>query len=390
MVQRFDCEGSVSLTRRGFLKATAILSFAALPQFSLGASASDTRLLVILLRGGLDGLFAVPPVGDPQLGALRQHINPDDLHALDGFFALHPSLTTVRDLYAKGEALIVHGVSLPYTGRSHFEGQDVMETGVMTPYAIKSGWLGRALEMQGYFSGITMTLPIPLIMRGATSVEAKYPTWIASMSADVYDRLTPLWTEDAELAPIGMQIQADKALLARPPGLLVGRTNSIQTLAIEAGNRLRIGDGPRIAVLDHVGFDTHSNQPDDAAVRMREVDEAIGAFRNAIGDEVWKQTLIVTVTEFGRTAAENGSLGTDHGWGSSIFVLGGKLRRSGIVADWPGLKPINLYEGRDLMATLDARSLYGAVLSSALHLDPERIRRDVLDYAPTTIYDAYL
>ena len=389
MAKYCDCENSLSVTRRELLKASAILTFAALPELSLAKDVSETRLLVILLRGGMDGLYAVPPIGDSQLAGLRRHINPQEFHKLDGFFALHPVFGNIKGIYDQGQALLVHATSLPYTGRSHFEGQDIMETGVMRPYASQSGWLGRALDAQG-FQSITMTLPIPLILRGMATRDSVYPSWLSSMPSSVYSALAGLWAGDPELSAVGNQLIEQRDLLALKPDHYVGDVNTIQTLARDAGARLKKGEGPRIAVLDHVGFDSHANEPSDATRRMKEVDEAIGEFRKAIGDDVWKHTLIVTVTEFGRTAAENGSFGTDHGWGTSIFVMGGKLKKSGIVADWPGLKNNALFEGRDLKATTDARSLYGSIVSSALEIDPERVKREILDYTPSGKFDAYL
>ncbi|HVY21673.1 MAG TPA: DUF1501 domain-containing protein [Bauldia sp.] len=384
-----NCEGQALISRRALLQATAILSFAALPELALAKSVSDTRLLTILLRGGLDGMFALPPTGDRQLASLRPKINPDETMKLDGFFSLHPAFKNVHDMYGRGEALLVHGASLPYTGRSHFEGQNIMETGVMVPYAVKTGWMGRALEAQGYAS-VAMSLPAPLILRSHARADNFYPSWLTAPPPRLYDRVLPLWAADPSLAAVEAQIQSERATPAAPSQLHVGDRNSLNLLAAEAGRRLKRGEGPRMAVLDHVGFDTHANEPSDNGKVFGEVDAAIGAFRQTIGDEVWKDTLIVTVTEFGRTAAENGSRGTDHGWGTAIFVLGGKLKKGGVVADWPGLKSNALFEGRDLRASIDARELYGTLLSTVLELDPERIRKDVFDYQPKGTFDAYL
>lgn len=384
----FNCEGRAVISRRGFLQASVILSFAALPEFALGKEPSDTRLLTILLRGGMDGLLAMPPVGEKRLQSLRPNINPDDALPLDGFFALHPTFNNIHDLYNKGEALLVHGTSIPYTGRSHFEGQNVMESGVMTPYASQSGWMGRALDLQGYHS-VAMSLPSPLILRSAERPASFFPSWLRKLPPVAYKKVLPLWAADTTFAGFGEEITAEQDA-GMSPALQFGDKNSLSSLATEAGNRLRDGSGPRMAVLDHVGFDLHANSPRDSHRLMKDVDDAIGAFRAAIGDEVWKKTLVVTVTEFGRTVAENGSLGTDHGYGTSIFVLGGKLKKGGIIADWPGLAEKAMFEGRDLQATIDARSLYGALMSNVLDLDPELVQRQVLDYESTDIFDAYL
>lgn len=382
----FNCEGQALISRRTLLKATAILSFAALPEFTLAQAPTNTRLLTILLRGGLDGLYAMPPVGDKSLRKLRPHINPDDVRKLDGFFALHPALANVHELYKKGEALLVHGTSFPYTGRSHFEGQNIMETGVMTPYASQSGWMGRALNLQGYHS-LAGSLPLPLVLRGNNQPDNFYPSWLQAVPPTLYERVLPLWGADPALADYANQIMAPGATFASPRP---GDKNSLALLATEAGKRLKPSDGPRMAVLDHVGFDTHANEPRDNDRVIKEVDDAIGAFRAAIGDEIWKDTLVVTVTEFGRTAAENGSLGTDHGWGTAVFVLGGKLKKGGIIADWAGLKKADLFESRDVKSTIDARGLYGSVMSTVLALDPDQVRRDVIEFEKTDLFEAYL
>jgi uncharacterized protein (DUF1501 family) len=160
----------------------------------------------------------------------------------------------------------------------------------------------------------------------------------------------------------------------------VGIAVDLRTLALQAALKLQKADGPHVAVIDDVGFDTHAQETELLVPKLQEVDQAIGIFRNAVGEQVWKRTLVVTVTEFGRTAAENGSLGTDHGWGSCAFVIGGALKKAGIVADWPGLKPANLYEGRDLKATIDARSLYAAIVTSTFGIDPQIVQKEILDH----------
>ncbi len=150
MTSSFECAESIS--RRSFLRASAILTFAALPEMSFAATPGDGRLVVILLRGGMDGLFAVPPIGDPSLKGKRRHLVPDGTTKLDGLFALHPSLSNVSQFYRAGQAVIVHATSNGYTGRSHFQGQNLMETGADQPYALQTGWLGRALDISGYTS----------------------------------------------------------------------------------------------------------------------------------------------------------------------------------------------------------------------------------------------
>lgn len=379
-----------SLSRRSFLKASAVLSFASLPDLAFGADVSDTRLLVILLRGGIDGLTAMPPVGDPGLKGKRKHLLPAGLLKLDGFFALHPAFQQVHDAYQNNQAVLIHGISFPYTGRSHFEGQDIMETGVLNPFSSRTGWLGRALDVSGQRS-VGMALPVPLILRGKNTADSQYPTWISNPPDSIYQKLAPLWAADPDTAPYSEQLaKRVVAGLGEDATMDVGWTVDLRVLALQAAQKLQKADGPRVAVIDDVGFDTHAQESDLLGPKMQEVDQAIGIFKNGVGEEVWKKTLVVTVTEFGRTAAENGSLGTDHGWGSCAFVVGGALKKGGVVADWPGLNPANLYEGRDLKATIDARSLYAAIISAAFGIDPDRVQKEILEYPKDDRFASYL
>lgn len=388
MIRSFECAES-GLSRRSFLRATAILTFAGLPDLSFAANAGDGRLMVILLRGGMDGLFAMPPIGEPKLPSMRKDLLPSGLLKLDGFFALHPALQNVHDLFRQGQAMLVHSTSNPYVGRSHFEGQDIMESGVTHAYTSASGWLGRALGVSGY-RAVAMSLPVPLILRGGGVADSRYPSWISSPPREIYDKLKPLWAADPDIAPSGAQLVSQVTQSTGMSGKVqMGDFASLGDLATDAGKRLASPDGPRVAVLDHVGFDTHAAQDGTHSDKLRDVDQAIGAFRSAIGD-AWKDTLVVTVTEFGRTAAENGSAGTDHGWATCALVLGGRLRKSGIVADWPGLKPANLYEGRDLKATIDSRSLYAAIVSTSLGIDPGLVQKSVLEYPKDDRFSSYL
>ncbi|HVY20990.1 MAG TPA: DUF1501 domain-containing protein [Bauldia sp.] len=378
------------LSRRSFMKASAILTLAGLPDLAWSAEVNDRRLVIVLLRGGMDGLFSMPPVGDKNLNSRRRHLVTDGLLKLDGFFTLHPALKTLHQLYQDNQALLVHGISVPYTGRSHFEGQDIMQTGLLTPYASKSGWAGRALEVAGYGS-VTMSLPVPLVLRGENFAESRYPTWMVQPPPELYSKLVPLWAADDVIAPFGDQIRDE--ILHPTNTMAITKTSegetALSTLARDAASRLVTADGPRVAVLDYVGFDTHSQEDSQQASKLRGLDTAIATLQKGMRDR-WKDTLVVTVTEFGRTIAENGSWGTDHGWGSAIFVTGGLLKKAGVVADWPGLATKNLYEGRDLKATIDARSLYAKIISSVFQIDPEMVKQKVIDAPKDDRFDAYI
>ena len=387
MTAAFGC--SEDLTRRSFLKATAVLSFAALPALArAGVDPTDGRLLVILLRGGLDGLYAVPPLGDRSLRSHRRDLVDKKALHLDGFFALNPVMANLHDLYKKGQLLIVHGASIPYKRRSHFEGQNMMEGGMDAPYAATTGWLGRALDTAG-LPAVTMSLPIPLILRGRDFADSSYPSFMPQPPMSIYKKLLPIWRTDKSIFEFGEPLVTEATSMT---DVLRGQSadTPIDRLAVDAAKRMSAPDGPRIGVIDDVGYDSHSREANQVSDKLRVIDNAIGKFAAGLGPDLWAKSLVVTVTEFGRTVAENGAWGTDHGYGTCVFVAGGKLRKSGIVADWPGLRHKNLFEGRDLLATTDARAVYGRVVSAALGLDPDQVRREVMDYPKDTRLDAYL
>ena len=384
----FGCDEE--MTRRSFLKATAVLSFAALPGFSLGAAPTDGRLLVILLRGGMDGLYTVPPIGDKNLRDHRKDLIDQGLLPLDGFFALNPAMPGLHKFYQKGEALFVHGTSIPYKLRSHFEGQNLMESGGDAPYALKTGWLGRALDV-AQLPSVTMSLPVPLILRGRGYAISSYPSGTPRPGKELYDKLLPIWTLDPAIGPFGRSLLAE---VSDPLPASMAYDNpdgpDIDQLAREAGKRMVASDGPRVAVIDDVGYDTHSKEVEGASQKLSKIDAAITSFAAAVGPEVWKKSLVLTITEFGRTVAENGSWGTDHGYGTCVIAAGGLLKKSGVVADWPGLKQSNLFEGRDLLATIDARSLYAKAITSVLGIDPDLVQSQVIAGPKTGAFDAYL
>ena len=377
------------MTRRAFLKATAVLSFAALPGLArAGVGATDGRLLVILLRGGLDGLYAAPPIGDKNLGDRRRDLIDKNLLPLDSFFALNPALPELHGFYKSGQLVIVHGASIPYKQRSHFEGQNMMETGGDAPYVLKTGWLGRALDTAG-LPAVAMSLPVPLILRGRNYADSSYPSFMLRPPAAIYDSLLPIWSTDPAIAEFGKPL-VEEATTKADRLLRIGQQPSIFDLAREAAKRMSAADGPRVAVIDDVGYDSHSQEVDRVSDKLRTIDHGIRAFADQLGPDLWAKSLVLTVTEFGRTVAENGGWGTDHGYGTCAFMTGGLLKKSGVVADWPGLTTKNLFEGRDLLATIDVRIVYGKAVSTVLGLDPDLVRRDVINYPKDTRLDAYL
>ncbi len=383
----------MNITRRNFISSYAALHFAAVPSFLTAAPRTNKRILAVLLRGGLDGLFVMPPKFDPSLQNLRPKLLEQNYLDLTSDFSLLSELSFVSRLYQENSALFVHASSFPYTGRSHFDGQNIMETGDLTPYATKSGWLGRLIDEQGQhqtMKSLSLSLPTPLIMRGNEATVNHYPTWMTPVSSTDLENVSSLFANEPELkSTMRLITERDPQISARMTRRNTGGVG-LSDLAREAAYRFNKDDGPRVAVLDHLGFDTHANAPFDTVRLLKELDVSLQDFREKLADEVWKETYIITITEFGRTAAENNALGTEHGYGSLTMVLGGALKKSGVLTDWPGLRKKDLFEQRDLNSTIDARSVYGAVMRSYLDTDHNFIKQRILDYPVNSLLDNYI
>ena len=366
------------VTRRNFIKTSLGSAFLlGFPELSLAAEElGRRRLIIILLRGGLDGLAALPPIGDRDFAPLRKSIAINNPTKLDGIFALHPAMSFLRKAYSEGQAAFVNATSFPYTGRSHFDGQNVMETGCITPNTISTGWVGRSMAA-AKLGAVSFTLPIPLIMRGNRETTNHFPSEFIYTPDPVYMALKENWHSNEIYSDI-----ADR-LIEKHGMRSTDRSRS--ALVSFASNEMARENGPRVGLLDLVGFDTHAlqgNEIGNQSDMIREIDKIISDISIRM-KEIWKDTIVVTVTEFGRTANENGSKGTDHGYASCMILAGGLLRKAQIVTDWPGLKPTSLYDGRDLKMTIDARDIYSEVVSKVFNLDPELVTRDVfLGYKP--------
>jgi uncharacterized protein (DUF1501 family) len=361
------------MKRRTFLGCGATLSLLG-TQALAADSTSQRRLLVLLLRGGMDGLAAIPPLGDAQLRELRGNLVPPNTLPATDFFGVHPAIPTFARMLSDKEAVAIHAAGFNYRGRSHFEGQDIMQSGVEKPFASPSGWLGRGMQKAKVGTGMAISIPMPLILRGDPSAETEFPTWLAK-------------PRDASLAPIGQRLGgAGAAAPAMSPTASPMEINqqmrSPKSLAHQAGLRMAREDGPMVGLIDFVGFDTHAGQGSAEglhAERLKMVDDVLSTYKTTMGER-WKDTLVLTVTEFGRTAAENGTTGTDHGWGTCILAAGGLVKTSGVVSDWPGLAKAKLFENRDLVATMDAKAVYAEAMRSVFGLSLEQIQDGVLPY----------
>lgn len=363
------------LDRRRFLLATLAQGVVTLPGVALARAETDRRLVVIVLRGALDGLHAVVPYGEHAYSAARRQLalgpSPDDgTIKLDGLFALHASLARTAQLYARGEALVVHAVASSYRGRSHFDAQNVLESGVAKPYARRDGWVGRLLPLLHRGGGLAVTPSVPLLLRGSSDVATYVPSRDEAISEGLLDRVTALYAEDKILGELWLEALRIQGMAGdRDSG---GRR--LKQLAAVAGRFLARQDGPRVAVLESHGWDTHTNQVVRLERKLANLDAAIAALQTALGAS-WPNALILVITEFGRTVAANGTGGTDHGTASTLLMAGGAVRGGRVVADWPGLGAAALYEGRDLMPTTDMHAVLTSALSDFFALDPAVIAR---------------
>ena len=381
------------LTRRHLLLGTAALASPlslALAATTPNANPDDARFVFVLLRGGLDGLGAVPAIGDPDFASARgplANFGVPPLALAGTAFALHPSLASMHALYQSGELAVVHATGLPYRERSHFDAQQVLESGGSKPYELATGWLGRALAAHGNRGGLALTTAVPLVLRGSERIDTWAPSVLPEPSPDLVARLEFLYAGDAAL---GQALTRAKALREQPgmveaAGNAGGRAAAIG-LARKAGELLAAPQGPRVAVLEMGGWDTHANQaaPGGAlANNLRTLDGSLAALREAMTGAAWKRTVIVVATEFGREVAVNGTQGSDHGTGGAAFVLGGAVHGGRVIADWPGLAKAQRYEGRDLRITTDLRALLKGVLADHLHVPTATIERAVFPGSAT-------
>ncbi|HEX6994876.1 MAG TPA: DUF1501 domain-containing protein [Gammaproteobacteria bacterium] len=385
-------------SRREVLKGALAAGGALLaPRLTLAASPSDARFVLILLRGGLDGLSAVPPYADPDYARLRRELalpapgTDGGALDLDGFFGLHPSLTFLHEAFADGELAVLHAVATPYRDRSHFDAQNVLESGFTTPHAGDSGWLNRALgalpaaraAAPAAERAVALGQNVPLVLRGPAQVTSWSPSRLPAPDDDTLRRIADLYAEDPLLSrrlddALAARAQASASMDDRAAGGRRGDARLGETVAAAAGF---LGDDGHasVAVLDTTGWDTHANEgaaQGQLALRLASLDAALRELKRGLGPS-WRRTVVLVATEFGRTAEANGSRGTDHGTGAAAFLLGGAVQGGRVVADWPGLAARALHEGRDLAPTLDLRSVLKGVLAEHLGVPEHALDADV-------------
>lgn len=386
------------LSRRRILSSIGAAGLAAaMPRLALAAAPTDRRFALVILRGALDGLAAVPPYGDPDYRRLRGAIalgepgREDGALDLGGRFGLHPALAALHDLYRRGEMLVVHAVAGPYRGRSHFDAQDVLESGVATPHAAPDGWLNRALAAMAAPAdrrlGLALGHSVPLALRGKVKVASWAPSDLPAVEPGLMQTIAALYRTDALLGPalaegLASQALADRVMndgerMNQPPA--AGRQQFVQAAAAAGRLMAPAADGARVAALDLGGWDTHANQGaarGRLALALETLAEGLAALRDGLG-AAWSKTVVLVATEFGRTVQANGTGGTDHGTGGVAFLLGGAVAGGRVVADWPGLAQDRLLEGRDLMPTADLRAVAKAVLIGHLGLAPAAVDAQV-------------
>jgi uncharacterized protein (DUF1501 family) len=376
-------------SRRSFLaSAGALVAWAQMPKLAF-AAVEDPRLVVVILRGALDGLAAVPPIGDPGYAALRGDMaigaaGHEAALPLDGFFGLNDAMPNFHRRYQQGDALIVHATATAYRERSHFDGQDVLENGMPSPQAANTGWLNRAvgiLPVAGRIApvtGLAVSPTVPLILRGPAPVLSWTPQSFRPAGTDTAERLMDLYRhQDPELARVfeaGMEL--NMMTMGDMGGPAAGQLRDGYTaIAQGTANLLLEPEGPRIAVLSFDGWDTHVAEGAEngrLAGLLAALDSGLETLATGI-EPIWRQTAVVVVTEFGRTARGNGDDGTDHGTGTVALLLGGAIAGGRVLTDWPGLQTAELLDGRDLNPTIDLRGVLKGVLRDHLGLSAQAL-----------------
>jgi uncharacterized protein (DUF1501 family) len=357
-------------SRRSLLLAgCAATLISAAPGARAYARATDAKLIVIILRGAMDGLAALPKTDDPDIRALRQMLVDPNALALDEGFALHSAMPKLAEMYRAKEAAFVPAIAGPYRERSHFEAQDLLETGTASGVGAE-GWLNRALQRApGSYSAVSIGPSQPLILRGASQKSVSWsPPVLPEASEDTLSRILKLYDNDPVLKPaLTAAIGADMIAGDASGGVGGGRAGPGQYAPmLEAAARFLVQpDGPEIAVVGFEGWDTHIDQNNALNQRFAALDNAIAAARDVLGP-AWKRTVIVAVSEFGRTVRINGGRGTDHGTGGLGILAGGAIKGGRMLGDWPGLASSALYENRDLMPTVEVRSIFKGVLHDHL------------------------
>ncbi|MGB3469577.1 MAG: DUF1501 domain-containing protein [Erythrobacter sp.] len=369
-----------TLNRRAVLAGSLVLGASGLaaPRMAFAQASGHKSLLFVLLRGAMDGMAMLAPTGDPAFAGLRGAALPDYDGAakLGGMFALHPAFAEVGTAYASGEALFVQATATSYRDRSHFDGQDLLESGAAQANTRRDGWLNRLVGMMGQDGpprALAIAPTMPLALRGSAPASSYAPSALPDASADFIDRVAQLYSEDEQLGALYAKALETRAMASDDT---LRNLRDAQKAGELAASLMRGDDGARIAMIELGGWDTHANQRGAFARSARNLDTLLGAYAKSMGP-AWSDTVVLVATEFGRTARYNGTNGTDHGTASAALMMGGAVRGKRVLGDWPGLAEPQLYQGRDLMPTTSLESVLAGAVAEHFGLDPARAMADL-------------
>lgn len=365
------------LDRRTLLAGSLALGATGLvlPRMTFAKGSGTRNLLFVLLRGAADGMAMLAPVGDPGFAALRARLLPDydGAERIGSFFALHPALTEIGKATGSGEALFVHAAATAYRERSHFDGQNLLETGGTAPYVAKDGWLNRLAGLMNETApgspvrALAIAASVPLALRGAAPVSNYAPSALPEASEDLIARVSQMYAGDAELGQIWAQALETQAMAA-DDGLR--NLRDAKAAGELTASLMREPTGARIGMIELGGWDTHANQRGAFARSAAQLDALIAGYRAAMGTS-WANTMVLVATEFGRTARLNGTGGSDHGTASAAMIIGGGVRGGRVIADWPGLSDNQLFQNRDLAPTIALERVLAGAVAEHLGLDPK-------------------
>ncbi len=367
------------MDRRNLLAAMGLSALGlAAPKMAFAKTGSSKKFILILQRGAADGLMALAPTGDSQFSSVRAPFMRDikDGRRIDSFFTLHAAMPNIARLYGERDALFAHAVASSYRERSHFDGQNILETGGNSPYAIKSGWMNRLIGLLPGAQGrraIALASALPQVLRGDNAAASFAPNNRRSPNAALLDRLSDLYSDEPLLSNAWEQ--------ARMTQDMVGDTGKIgpRDMAAIGALMAKIVKGPggaSLAMYETSGWDTHAAQSFRSKTELGKLDSLIGALKTGLGTD-WQDTVILVATEFGRTVAMNGTQGTDHGTGSLAYLIGGGVRGGRIIADWPGLAERQLYQKRDLMPTQSLEMLMAGTIGGHFGLDSAKVAAEL-------------
>lgn len=367
------------LDRRSLLAGSLALgaSSLVLPRMAFAQGAGSRNLLFVLLRGAADGMAMLAPVGDSGFAALRGALLPDYENAaqLGSFFAVHPALGEIGKAASTGEALFVHAAATAYRERSHFDGQNLLETGGAAPYAIKDGWLNRLTALMNEqrtgpapLRALAIAPTVPLALRGDAPVSNYAPSALPQASEDLIARVSQLYAADNELGQLWSRALETQAMAA-DDGL--SNLRDARAAGELTASLMRDESAARIGMIELGGWDTHANQRGAFSRQAAQLDALVAGYRNAMGP-AWADTMVVVATEFGRTARLNGTGGSDHGTASATLIMGGTVRGGRVIADWPGLGENQLYQARDLAPTIALENVLAGAVAEHMRLDPKQ------------------